>query len=204
MFTAFERDIAPKNLYFKLNSSLQINYIEHQSSTVKFAGLYAIYKNNICYYVGQSQNLASRLSQHISGKYSTSDKIILFLAKGNGFDTFDEHSKEARRGCLENNEKLLINILNPVENLLTPDDGFYIPENQMFNMFKSLLSDDEIIRDYYSGVIELGNEYITVSSTQDINMTELKSLSFHNKFILDFAEYVGLECARKEFTNGSR
>ena len=77
MFTTFHKDLTSTQIYYKLNSSFQITLIEYQSSTLKFAGLYAIFKGDICYYVGQSQNLASRISQHITGKYNSCDRVSI-------------------------------------------------------------------------------------------------------------------------------
>lgn len=137
MLTYFNRDLDSKQLYFKLSSSFQITNLEDQSDNLKFAGVYAIFKNNICYYVGQSQNLASRLSQHLTGRYESADNIKIYLAIPNGFTLFSEFDKESRKTILDNNEQKLINMLKPVENLITPGSDFSLPENQTFDCFLS-------------------------------------------------------------------
>ena len=38
-------------------------------------GLYAIYQGDLCVYVGQSKNMASRLATHLSGKYKECTRI---------------------------------------------------------------------------------------------------------------------------------
>lgn len=134
MLTHFERPSESRELFFKLADSLHVTNFESRSGTSKFAGLYAIYKAGNCMYVGQSQNLASRISQHICGKYESADSLVIFMAVNNGFDDFYERSKDARKAILENNEKLLIKMLKPIENLDLPDQDFDIVDDQKFTM----------------------------------------------------------------------
>lgn len=121
MFTSFDAsEISDKELYCKLSSSFQIVNFEDQSANFRFAGLYAIFKNGICYYVGQSQNLASRICQHLSGKYKSADQILILTPQKNGFSDFFSRDKQTRKEILEYNESILIKKIRPIENLLTP------------------------------------------------------------------------------------
>ena len=132
MLTKFYKVDEGKELYFKLNSSFQILNLECASPTYKFAGIYAIYKDDVCYYVGQSQNLASRISQHLMGKYENSTRIDCFFVVENGFDDFHDRSKESRKEILEYNESAFINKLKPIENLVRPSDDFEITAKKSF------------------------------------------------------------------------
>jgi len=187
MFTTFERDIDPKNLYFKLNNSFQITSIEYQSPTVKFAGLYAIYKNDTCYYVGQSQNLASRVCNHINGKYSSADRIEIFLARANGFDDFHSRNKESRKVILENNERNLIKILNPIENLMLPNEDFSISDNAAFT---------DLEEPSISALLD--EEHVTVHVGRHWQFYECKGVADHNRYVIDTVKMDGLESAEKE------
>jgi hypothetical protein len=121
MFTSFNAsEISEKELYCKLSSSFQIACFEDQSVNFRFTGLYAIFKNGICYYVGQSQNLASRICQHLSGKYKSADQILILTPQKNGFSDFFSRDKQTRKEILEYNESILIKKIRPIENLLTP------------------------------------------------------------------------------------
>ena len=56
-----------KVLYFKLNNTFNLQVDSELNH--KFSGIYAIFKDDICLYVGQSSNLASRIATHLKGKY---------------------------------------------------------------------------------------------------------------------------------------
>lgn len=130
-----------KGLYFKLNNALQLADYTYCSKQYKFAGLYSIYKNNVCLYVGQSQNLCSRIATHLTGRYATADRIDLFTAVGNGFDDFYDRSKESRKGILERNELKLINELNPIENIIV-DREIECTEMQLFESIAEKYKED--------------------------------------------------------------
>ena len=98
MFTYFTKSKSQKELFFQLNSSMTIE------KDNKISGVYAIYKSDVCLYVGQSSNIASRLATHLSGKYADSDKIFIFES------TNDED--------LIITEKYLIQKLQPIDNPL--------------------------------------------------------------------------------------
>ena len=109
--------IDSKDLYFKLNNSLLMSDPFVESPTLKVSGLYAIYKNNICLYVGQSKNLASRLSTHLTGKYENCDHVEVFYISENHEDFYSKQAS-SQKEILEHNEKYLINLLKPIENIM--------------------------------------------------------------------------------------
>ena len=86
-----------KELFFDLKSKMNKEYT---------SGWYVIFKDDICLYVGQSNNLPSRIATHLKGKYSTADKILIY------------HSYEKKGASLDNIEKYLMSIFKPIENVL--------------------------------------------------------------------------------------
>ncbi len=110
-----------KVLYFGLNNSFQLNSDVILSPGYKLAGIYGIFKKGKCYYVGQSQNVASRLTTHITGAYSECDEIRVYGIK-EGFWDFYERSKDDQIGILENNECWYINTMKPIENIMVNRD----------------------------------------------------------------------------------
>lgn len=158
MFTSFDKSIDSKLLYFKLGSSFQIVASDYLSDSYKLAGLYSIYKDGICYYVGQSQNIASRISQHISGKYSSCDTINIYAASCAGFEDFYSRNKESRKAILEYNEMILMQKTKPIENLITPGSDFHYDENKVF----STLNHEDFIDDTCANIY-IDENSITVS-----------------------------------------
>jgi hypothetical protein len=108
-------DLDQKNLYYKINNCLNLE----TNNERKFAGVYAIYKNDICLYVGQSKNLPSRVASHIFGKYKTCDFIKCIDICNAGFSDFFERSDKARAEILNNAEISLMQLLTPTENIIT-------------------------------------------------------------------------------------
>ncbi len=133
MLASFERPETSKHLYFNLNNSLHLANPMF-SPTYKIAGLYAIFKNDICYYVGQSKNVPSRLSTHLNGKYESCDLVKVYFVCEYGFEDFYQRSKESQKAILENNERYLIKELNPIENIMV-DNDLKIDEDCMFDSF---------------------------------------------------------------------
>jgi len=134
MLASFERPDTAKHLYFNLNNSLHLANPMF-SPTYKVAGLYAIFKDDICYYVGQSKNVPSRLSTHLTGKYESCDLVKVYFVDDDGFEDFYERSKESQKNILENNEKYLISKLKPVENIMVNSDS-EVPINVLFTNFQ--------------------------------------------------------------------
>lgn len=203
MLTHFEKPEDSKELYFKLSNSFHLTMFEDRSSTSKFAGLYAIFKNDVCMYVGQSQNLASRLSQHLSGKYESADKVLIFSVVSNGCYDFFDRSKEARKTILENNEKLLIKELRPIENLMLPDQDFNLDEDQRFQFFDYLSDPDISIECASCTTVYIDKYNITITNTTDPLIFE------HNNFFKDYNEYIlhayshyGEKEFKRIYTNG--
>lgn len=186
MLTHFEKPEDSKELYFKLSNSFHLTMFEDRSSTSKFAGLYAIFKNDVCMYVGQSQNLASRLSQHLSGKYESADKVLIFSAISNGYSDFFDRSKEARKLILENNEKLLIKELQPIENLMLPDQDFDIKTGCGFTFFEYRSEDDDYINREYDTGLCIGEFNISIFSHDDVSSIEQDSYFKHYNNFIDY------------------
>lgn len=192
MLTNFERPEESKDLYFKLNSSMQIIESEH-SKTYKFSGLYAIYKNEVCYYVGQSKNLASRLSQHIFGKYDSCDKIVCFSPWLRGID-FYEQDKPTQKEILDQNEMTLIKILKPIENLITPNDDFLEDDQITFESLKHGFYDG-FLSEMASFCVTLDKYYISlVTGCGDSYCNfEGKAFESHNSYVVNAYKEFGDE-----------
>lgn len=140
MLSLFQEDGNSKSLYFKLNNSLH-TLSPRCSSTYKIAGVYAIFKDDVCHYVGQSKNIPSRLSTHLCGKYRNADRVKIFFAGDTqGYPDYDclfyEWSKDDQTEALENNEALCISFFKPIENIFIPesnggdDDWILDPESE--------------------------------------------------------------------------
>ena len=192
MLSIFDRSVDSKELYFKLNNSLQITSYDYQSNTFKFAGLYAIFKDGLCYYVGQSQNLSSRICQHLTGKYINADKVIIYFAVANGFGEFYHETKERRREILEHNEMALMTKLKPIENLITPSADFEEANDKLFSFFEDYEDCD------YGTIFNNKNE-IAVCYGQYPDTFSMYFLTHHNKKLLDDAEKYGFDIVRKEY-----
>lgn len=132
-----------KDLYFKIQ-----NVISYQNGRVY--GIYAIFKDDLCVYVGQSSNLASRIATHLSGKYKNATRIDLFL---NG----DSCSKER----LLNSERYAINKLEPTDNIIVDYDSC-INEDELIDDFYNCDKSDTCLYSEYS--IHVSNkEYLIIS-----------------------------------------
>lgn len=193
MLARFEIPEDSKELYFKLSGALQICSYDNCSPTLKLAGIYAIFKNDVCYYVGQSQNLASRLSQHLTGKYKSADKVVVFPVVINGFSDFYERGKQSRRLILENNEFKFMEVFKPIENLITPGSDFEYNENGLFNC----LDGEENLWSYEEIEIHIGQ--FDVDVTTGVGAFDLtgNAYSDHNKIIAKLAIDLGDEEMKK-------
>ncbi len=109
MLLSMKKSEDQKELYFDLD------WFFKKCTQEKTAGIYSIYKKNICLYVGQSKNIPSRIATHLSGKYKTVDKIIIYT------DSDYTGSEDSDIVLLET-EKYLINKLEPIENVLVDFD----------------------------------------------------------------------------------
>ena len=108
-------DLTQKQLYFKLNNAL---LLEHTPELTKLSGVYAIYSSNICLYVGQSKNLASRIATHMKGKYDLKELSIFIFLPYDYYETFTELDVSDQSLILLKNESYLIKKLKPVENII--------------------------------------------------------------------------------------
>ncbi len=119
MFSNFIKPKSQKELYFKINSSLGLmEYIPYKG----VAGIYALFKNGICLYVGQSQNIASRLATHLSGKYESCDYVKVYTVYKQFSNDFEKLNKLDKKRILEENEKYFINYFKPIENIIANYD----------------------------------------------------------------------------------
>jgi len=186
MLTHFDKPDDSKELYFKLNASLLLVNFESASSAFKYAGIYAIYKDDVCYYVGQSQNLASRLSQHLTGKYECSTRVDCYMVAENGFSDFYNRAKETRKAILELNEMAFIKKLKPLENLITPPSDFDIEEKKSF----CCLTDDDEFNCY--GFVSVHVNQNSFDVTSGVGPHELTSEAYrhHNDWIGERAKHM--------------
>lgn len=93
-----------KSLYVSLTKSFKKLDSDSQN---KIAGIYIIYNdNNEIMYIGQSKNLASRITTHLKGKYKNAYKIDVIA-----LDFIDE-------SILNSIERFLIDKLKPIDNIM--------------------------------------------------------------------------------------
>ena len=119
------RKMEQEVLYFKLTNAFNMDKIEKLNE--KIAGIYTIYKDDRCVYVGQSINLASRLATHLRGKYATATSVFCWEANNLYWDEFEHASKDEKKVMLDNAEKYVMAKFKPVENLMI-DMDFKLPE----------------------------------------------------------------------------
>ena len=130
MFAYFRKSKSQKELFFQLNSTIAIEKAN------KISGVYAIYKSDVCLYVGQSSNIPSRLATHLCGRYANADKIFIF-----------ENNNDED---LILNEKYIIQKLKPVDNILVDYDED-IEIDSLFCYLQDLKNNEDInILDYYN------------------------------------------------------
>lgn len=122
-----QKELKQKALYFKLNNAFNMN-IESEENH-KIVGLYAIFKDNICLYVGRSTNIASRIATHLRGKYEGSTEVFIWNIENIGFSDFRTRNKQSQKNILDNSEKWLMSKLKPIENLLI-DMDFRLEEDK--------------------------------------------------------------------------
>ena len=109
------KEFEQKVLYFKLNNSFNMNLVS--TKDYKIAGIYAIYRDDLCLYVGQSKNLASRLATHLKGKYENCTNIYVWNIEEIGFSEFRTYIKDIQEQIIIRCEKYLMSILKPIENI---------------------------------------------------------------------------------------
>lgn len=143
MFCYINKPSNQKDLYFALNRAMQ------NEGTQKIRGVYVIFKNDICLYVGQSENIPSRLATHMCGKYETATRIIVF-------EDIDEAD-------LIESEKYMIKEYKPIENILA-DYTCNIDIKKTMGIIHDIeLGADESVRGYfeYEILIERRNLFIS-------------------------------------------
>lgn len=127
MLSIFSSEKESKSIYFHLSHSFHLFDVV-SSPTYKIAGVYAIFKDGVCHYVGQSKNLPSRIATHLSGKYSNADHVKVFFAGEteqyhDNSCCFYEWNKQDQTDCLEANESLCMAYFKPIENIYIHGNG---------------------------------------------------------------------------------
>lgn len=99
MFSFIHKEREQKQLFFQIDAEFK------KSTKDKTRGIYAIYRDDICLYVGQSNNMASRIATHLSGKYKECTSILVY------------RSNEEENFILDETEKFVMQQLKPSENI---------------------------------------------------------------------------------------
>ena len=136
------QDIEQKELFFKLSNAFSLS--ESIDVGQKVSGIYAIFNKNTCLYVGMSTNLPSRIATHLRGKYSECTHIQIHIPQENGFADFYGRSDESKKQILINNEKALMAMLNPIDNLII-DMDFKLNEEEIFENLESANNEIKIV-----------------------------------------------------------
>lgn len=147
MFVCVDRKSDQKELYFSLDNLLALDYGKR-----KVRGIYVIFKNDICLYVGQSKNVASRIATHLSGKYENADKILIYE---------DDNEEED----LIPSEKYAIKMYKPIENILA-DYSEQIPIDSLIGCFHDYEKNAPL---FYSYKLLIHNSQIFISNSESFN-----------------------------------
>lgn len=200
------QEIEQKILFFKLKSIFNLDNTD--AIDRKIAGIYIIYKDDICLYVGQSTNLASRIATHIKGKYSEATKINVLNIEDIGWNDFKERSKESQESILLNTEKYVMSILNPIENININHDMVtaiekipnseiskeYVEYSYLLHMNKKdneevlLIKSQEGVFDYFLEKIKMNVDYLEILLT-DLDLLQSPLIE-------------EIECIQEDIKNG--
>ena len=174
-------EFTQKMIYFKLNNSFNMD-LESETNH-KIAGVYAIYKDEICLYVGQSKNIASRLATHMMGKYKDFTDIFVWNIEDIGFSDFKDRDKNVKDNILINTEKWLITKLKPIENIIA-DMSFALPKDKIHEIYFDELSSFTVSKDVYILIIYDTYSYQIDDLIMEINRShfnkEISDLCYHN------------------------
>lgn len=184
-------DIKQESLYFKLNSIFSLESENGKSEKIK--GIYAIYKDDICLYVGQSKNIASRVATHMRGKYESFTNIYIWNVEDIGFSDYMSRSNTSQKAILDNCEQYVMTILKPLENLLIDMDKEISKQMQPDICFETdssfaihNLENCIIITDSYSYVIddiETSMDYLNYHEYISSDIHSLVRKSIMNKTV---------------------
>ncbi|MAO23827.1 MAG: hypothetical protein Unbinned3818contig1000_14 [Prokaryotic dsDNA virus sp.] len=164
MLSTFYQPEDSKILYFRLKDSFSLSSDHMSKAGGAISGVYSIHKQNQCYYVGQSSNLASRISTHLTGKYCGCDEIRLHIPTESDFADFYERDTESQKAILLNNEAYAIKLLKPIENILVQSSDEVLEEH----LFESLINNS---CHYFT----IFNDYAYISVFDDIDSSSLDS-----------------------------
>lgn len=127
------QDLDQKEIFFKLSNAISLSNKFNPGRKVH--GIYAIYnEHGVCCYVGQSKNIASRLATHIRGRYSNFSSIKVYTPEFNSFEDYYERNEPSKSAILDYNEKVLMSIEKPVDNILI-DLDLIIDKDKTFSSF---------------------------------------------------------------------
>lgn len=130
MFAFFKgHNLDQKELYWQLTSLFkQYNPILLHKN--RLAGIYSIHVNDICAYVGQSKNLANRLSTHLSGKYNLDAvEVRVYLFGQEEYKNFYSKNDGFQTRYLELVESMFIQFYKPTENIIA---DYSLSENDLY------------------------------------------------------------------------
>lgn len=147
-----------KVLYFKLNNTFNLQVDSELNH--KFSGIYAIFKDDICLYVGQSSNLASRIATHLKGKYNLATDIFIWNVENIGFSDFNKRDKNSQKSILDNCEKYIMTKLKPIENIAIDMDFKLTEDETPIVCFESNSCMTILINKYILLITDSGSEYI--------------------------------------------
>jgi len=158
MLISMPKNKNQKELYFDLD------WFFRKSSRLdeKIKGIYCIYKDDICLYVGQSKNIASRVATHLSGKYASANKILVYIDAD--YMEVDGNSDD----ILLENEKYFMNRLKPTENILV-DFSSEINKEMLFSQIQDMENEAPI-------EFENCHEYIILQDTGSIIMYDIDTM----------------------------
>lgn len=166
MFVCIDRQKEQKELYFSLDNLFALDYGKR-----KIRGIYVIFKDAICMYVGQSGNVASRLATHLSGKYENADKLLIF-----------EDSGEVEN--LTPSEKYAIQLFKPIENILA-DYSEKISVNDLIDRFFDYEKSGRL---FYSYEIMINSSQVFLCNSESfVDFLSFKAMQDCLKEHLEFA-----------------
>ncbi len=172
------QDLEQKILFFKLKTIFNLDNLDAVDR--KFIGIYIIYKDDVCLYVGQSTNLASRLATHIKGKYAEATKIYVLDIEEIGWSDFRERSKEAQTDILNNVEQYAMSELNPIENININHDFELLTENTP----TEIISKEWIDKSFLIRLNKkLADDTISIESLNSFYVDELESIKEDIHFV---------------------
>jgi len=184
MLSVFSRyDLNQKQLFYALKSSFSL--CDDERLRISTAGVYAIFSDKVCVYVGQSKNLPSRIATHLYGKYKNATTIEVYTMVNNGFSNFNEKLLEHKDYILLQNELALIKLYKPIDNIIVDLDA--VPNSEsVINTIDVFSGDEQDI------LISINFDDVAISDTtlNEFDVDLIPSLSSNIESQLDIALHV--------------